>query len=109
MTPVCVLILFLVLVLVTALIYAFPLGMVLNYQTGLMISWKLRIRPTLAKLLCRFMKKKQEESFRSTTRQFHENFAAKMHVDGNNHGLSRINVVIVFNTTFSLRQTNCVG
>ena len=54
--PVYVLILFLVLVLASAFIYAFPMGMVLNYHTGLMISRTLRVWPTLAKFLHRFMK-----------------------------------------------------
>ena len=68
MVPVCVMILFLVLVLVSAFIDAFPMGMVLNYHTGLMISRTLRVWPTLAKLLCRFMKQ-QGESFGYTTVQ----------------------------------------
>ena len=59
MAPVCVLILSLVLVLVTAFIYAFPKGMVLNYHTGLMISRNLSIWLTFAKLLCRFMKQRK--------------------------------------------------
>ena len=34
--------------------------------------------------------KQQEESFRYTTIQLNKKFAAKMHVDGNNHGPSKI-------------------
>ena len=68
LVPVYVSILFLVLALASAFIYALPMGMVLNYHTGLMISRTLRVWPTLAKVLCRFMKQ-QEESFRCTTIQ----------------------------------------
>ena len=68
LVPVCVLILFLILALASAFIYAFPMGMVLNYHIGLMISRNLRVWPTLGKLPCRFMRQ-QAEPFRYTPTQ----------------------------------------
>ena len=85
------------------LIYAFPMGMVLNYHTGLMISrtlriWPvlnyhtglmiirtLRIWPALAKLLCRFMNQHEKLDCYMTTQQ-NMNYAANMHADGNSQG-----------------------
>ena len=52
--------------------------------------------------------KQKEESFRSTTIHFNKNYAAKLHVEGNNHGPNRINASTVFNVTSSQPQTSCV-
>ena len=50
MAPRCVLILFLVLVFVTAFSYAIPMGMVLNFHTRVMINRTWCIWPTLVHL-----------------------------------------------------------
>ena len=65
--------------------YAFPMGMVLNYHTGLTISRTLRIWPALAKLLCRFVKQHDEPTC-YTKIQLKKSYAAHMHVDGNDQG-----------------------
>lgn len=70
-------------------IQAFPLGMVNNYCLGLCCSRTLKLWPNLTMLLTRFLAH-NHPSFRYTTIQLNRDYAAKMHVDGNNHGPSYI-------------------
>eukprot|EP00929_Paragymnodinium_shiwhaense_P047967 TRINITY_DN24322_c0_g1_i1.p1 TRINITY_DN24322_c0_g1~~TRINITY_DN24322_c0_g1_i1.p1 ORF type:complete len:2197 (-),score=461.11 TRINITY_DN24322_c0_g1_i1:336-6926(-) len=74
-------------------IYAFPLGAVLSYSTGLCASTATRVWPNLTRLLCRLLHQHVDEvdaGFRYTTIQLNKDYATKMHVDGNNHGPSYI-------------------
>ena len=70
-------------------ISAFPMGAVLNYMSGIMCSRTLRIWPNLAKALTQWMHQYNPD-FKYTTMQLNRDYAAKMHVDGNNHGPSMV-------------------
>merc|ERR1719174_1485220 len=63
--------------------------MVLNYCSGLMCSRTMAIYPNLCRALTTFFRQEKPD-FKFTTIQLNKNYAAKMHVDGNNHGPSYI-------------------
>ena len=70
-------------------ISAFPIGIVLNYSKGLCCSRTMKAWPRLSHLLTTWFAQQMPE-FKFTTIQLNRNYGAKMHVDGNNHGLSAI-------------------
>ncbi len=67
---------------------ALPIGMVLNYGLGLMMSMTLTIYTNIMKTWLKPIKGRrcaQTEGFKYTTLQLNRNYAVKLRVGGNDH------------------------
>ncbi|CAE8609961.1 unnamed protein product [Polarella glacialis] len=73
----------------SASIQAFPLGIVLDFAAGLVVSNETKARPNLTSFLARFIAQYFPD-FAYTTIQLNRNCAARLHVDSNNYGPSCI-------------------